>query len=178
MFDCVLGAWRAHESELIAFLARQLGDRNQADDLLQQVFLRAMQQGRGFCAIDNPRAWLFRVARNAVIDHARTAKPWVELPDYLTILSAEERTPVDELDVCLLRNLAALKEGDRDILASCDLRGQTVRDYAAAQGMSLAAAKSRLLRARQRLRESLMQRCQVRFDENGRVCCHVPKPDG
>jgi RNA polymerase sigma-70 factor (ECF subfamily) len=39
-----------------------------------------MRQGQGFCALENPRAWLFQVARHALIDAARLTKPQVELP--------------------------------------------------------------------------------------------------
>jgi hypothetical protein len=64
-FTCVIRAWRAHESELQNYLHHRMGDSQLAVDLLQDVFVKAMQQGNGFCNLDNPRAWLFQVARNA-----------------------------------------------------------------------------------------------------------------
>ncbi len=172
-FDCVLRAWQAHEGELLGFLRRQAGDGDAAQDLLQEVFLKAMRQGQGFCRLDNPRAWLFQVARNALIDAARLQRPSVELPDDLRAPDADERPPVDALDDCIARNLPYLGDEDRDILRCCDLDGQTVRVYAERTGLSLPAAKARLLRARQRLRASLVRHCGVRFDASGSVCCHV-----
>ncbi|WP_448508166.1 sigma-70 family RNA polymerase sigma factor [Immundisolibacter sp.] len=174
MFDCVVSAWRAHGTELAGFLARQIADRHLAQDLLQEVFLRAVRQGQGFCAIRQPRAWLFQVARNALIDHARTTRRWVPLPEDLTAPAPVAREPVDELDVCIGQALERLTPADRAILVACDLQGQTVRVYAQAAGLGLPAAKSRLLRARQRLREALMAECEVQLDEAGRVCCHRP----
>jgi len=178
-FACVLRAWEAHERELLAFLILRTQDRNAAEDLLQEVFLKAMRQSKGFCSLENPRAWLFQVVRNALIDAARLAKPHVELSEELieSLAAAPtlERAPVDELDACVARNLPALDVEDRHILEACDLQGQTVRDYAEAKQLTLAAAKSRLLRARKRLRDSLIQNCQVRFDEAGQVCCHQPR---
>lgn len=171
-FQCVARAWAAHERELLAFLRGHSGQRDTAEDLLQEVFLKAMRQGEGFCTLDNPRAWLFQVARHALIDAARLAKPQVELPDDLAAPADEEHPPVDALDACIQRQLPTLADEDRDILQACDLHGQTVRAYAEAYGLTLPAAKSRLLRARQRLRERLVQACQVRFDAQGRVCCH------
>lgn len=171
-FDCVVRAWVAHERELLAFLQRRSSDPDAAEDLLQEVFLKAMRQGEGFCTLDNPRAWLFQVARHALIDAARLAKPQVELPDDLVAPTDEEHPPVDALDACIQRQLPTLADEDRDILQACDLHGQTVRAYAEARGLTLPASKSRLLRARQRLRERLVQACQVRFDAQGRVCCH------
>ncbi|KGG96365.1 hypothetical protein P245_06055, partial [Comamonas thiooxydans] len=84
--------------------------------------------------------------------------------------------PVDELDACMELNLLALDAEDRHIIAACDLQGQTARAYAEANQLTLAATKSRLLRARKRLRESLILNCQVRFDDSGQVCCHTPRP--
>lgn len=48
-------------------------------------------------------------------------------------------------------------------------------DYARLKGLTLAGAKSRVQRARKRLRAHLTGVCQVRFDEAGRVCCFVPR---
>jgi RNA polymerase sigma-70 factor (ECF subfamily) len=172
-FGCVVKAWHAHEAELTGYLVRQLGDASLAQDILQDVFLKSMRAGQGFCRLDNPRAWLYQVAKTTIIDHARAAKPQVDLPDDLAA-PQDERAPVEALDTCVLHNLPQLAEADRDILAACDLHGQTVRDYANSQALSLPAAKSRLLRARQRLRQRLLDNCQVRFDANGLVCCHVP----
>ncbi len=72
--------------------------------------------------------------------------------------------------------LAALDPDDRDVLSRCDLQGMTQKDYAQANGLSLPAVKSRVLRARARLRLLLVERCGVRFDAaTGRVCCSVPR---
>lgn len=179
-FDCVLRAWQAHEAELQGFLQRHAADADSAQDLLQDVFVKALRQGRGFCELDNPRAWLFQVARNALIDAARTRHPATALGDELSAELAapagDERDPVDELDACIARNLPRLGDAERDILQHCDLDGQTVRAYAEARGLGLAAAKARLLRARKRLRDSLVENCGVRFDSSGSVCCHVEPP--
>jgi hypothetical protein len=62
-FDCVLGAWQAHEAELLGLLRHQLPDEPSAEDMLQEVFLRAMQRGACFCRIEFLRAWLYRGGR-------------------------------------------------------------------------------------------------------------------
>lgn len=173
--ECVLLAWQAHEKELLAFLRHRTRESHTAEDLLQEVFLKSISQGSGFCSLDNPRAWLFRVARNALIDAARLARPSAELPsDMIDPSWSEGRSPVEELDACLSRNLLALNAADRGIIQACDLDRLGIQAFADANTLSLSAAKSRLQRARQRLRSSLIHKCQVRFDETGNVCCHVP----
>lgn len=170
-FDCVLGAWHAHERELHGFLVRRVGDRAAADDLLHDVFIRAMREGLGFCRLENPRAWLFRVARNASVDRERLLRPTSQLDDRLHS-PEHENEPIEQLQECLGRNLLQLSESDREIIRQCDLDGMRQADFAAENGLTLAATKSRLLRARARLRELLVSNCNVRFDDSGSVSSH------
>ncbi len=153
----------------------QLRDRVLSEDLLQEVFLKALRQGQRFCALQNPRAWLFEVARNTLTDHLRRRRDSVELPEDL---SAEETPPatVDSLAQCLPRVLAELSVEDRDAITCCDLEGMSQADYAARLGISLPGAKSRVQRARARLKAQLASACKVRLDEAGRICCFTPRP--
>jgi RNA polymerase sigma-70 factor (ECF subfamily) len=178
-FACVAAAWQAHQSELRGYLRHRLSDNDAAEDVLQDVFIKAMREGQDFCTLDNPRAWLFQVARNALVDRVRTSHRHEtltpELADTLP-LDAQPAAPIDALADCLSRTLGELSTDDAEILRACDLEGQTQRAFAEARGLSLPAAKSRLLRARQRLRERLTQACQVRFETDGSVAAHVPRP--
>lgn len=171
-FDCVLQAWHDHQVELRGFLIGQIKEPSMADDVLQDVFFKAMREGRSFCDLQNPRAWLFRVARNALTDNHRLRKHWVPVPDHLPEERARERAPVDELDACINATLPDLAERDRDILWACDLESMPQETYAQSIGLSLPAAKARIRRARERLREALALRCDVVLDDSGKVCCH------
>lgn len=173
-FSCVLNAWQAHEKELRGYLMHRLGDGHLADDLLQEILLKAMRQEKGFCDIAQKRAWLFQVARNLLVDRVRLQKTEVEVDDDLP-QQEDERAPVEALDTCLARNLAEISPEDREIIEQCDLLGIKQQAFADARDLSLAAVKSRLLRARQRLRDNLVRNCQVGFDDTGQVCCHVPR---
>ncbi len=173
-FPCILRAWNTHENELRNFLRHRAGDAHLADDLLQEVFVKAMQQGKQFCTLDNERAWLFQVARNALVDHHRMGREVTELPE--DIPQPEPlREPIHALSTCVARVLSELTMEDREIIEQCDLEGVKQKDYATAHGLSLAAVKSRLLRARERMRARMSTACQVRFDEQGRVEGHVPR---
>ena len=83
---------------------------------------------------------------------------------------------VDQLTACLPRVLTELDSADRDILTRCDIEGMTQQAYANQQGLSLPAVKSRLLRARVRLKNHLPTACAVRLDDQGQVCCYTPRP--
>ncbi|MBU1395994.1 MAG: sigma-70 family RNA polymerase sigma factor [Gammaproteobacteria bacterium] len=172
--NCLLSAWDSHESELRAWLRGRLGNPHDAEDMLQDLFLKSMRQDKQFCEIANARAWLFEVARNALADRLRLKKDQVELPDDLA--AEHEETPaVESLAACLPRALSELSEEDRDAITRCDLEGMSQEDYARLKGITLPGAKSRVQRARKRLREHLNDACQVKLNAAGKVCCFVPR---
>lgn len=192
-FNTLLPAWNRHEAELRHWLLARLPVRSEVDDLLQDVFLKAMTQARRFDSIEHPRAWLYEIARNTLIDRLRAVRAHEPLPDHLDELPA----PVDAAEVvdalaqaCLPRVLSELSVDDREAITLCDLDGMPQAEFARLKNLSLSAAKSRVQRARQRMRERMTQACQVRFDGAGRVddfvpreplrdaCCLPPASDG
>ncbi len=72
--NCINVFWRQHEAELSRFLTSKTGDSEKAADLLQELFLRARAHSDSFCEMENPRAWLYRAARNLLIDGYRTTR--------------------------------------------------------------------------------------------------------
>jgi RNA polymerase sigma-70 factor (ECF subfamily) len=188
---CLLDAWSAHEAELLRYLRHHVRPASEAEDVLHDLFLKAVRQGERFCAVNNPRAWLFEVARNAVVDHARRTRSSEPLPEDLAARGVEPAAmgaqateappepglaPVDLLSACLPRVLTELAADDREALELCDIGGMSQKAFAELKGLSLPGAKSRVQRARQRLRAQLLCACQVQFDETGKVCCFVPRP--
>lgn len=165
-------------SYLHHWLLKQSGDQELAADLLQETFLRAFNQKSDFCLINDQKAWLFKVANNLLTDELRKNKrsQLNETDTFHRIYSAvEELRPVDNLAQCLPKALNKLSPIDREIIESCDIQGVKQFDYAALHGISVPAAKSRIQRARGKLRQILKCQCQIRFDEHQQVCCFTPQ---
>ena len=173
--NCLMTAWHQHEAELRGWLRHRLRNTVDAEDLLQDVFLKAMRQGERFCAITNARAWLYEVARNALADRLRLARNTVELPEDISA-DLDEAAAVDSLAACLPRVLSELSPEDREAITLCDLERLPQEEYARRKGLSLPGAKSRVQRARKRLREQLTLSCQVSLDAAGQVSDFVPRP--
>ena len=134
---CVNEAWEKHESELRRFLRHRASNDAEAEDLLQEIFLRALRQTNGLCSIDNSRAWLFHAARNLLIDRLRLTKDQVPLPDDLVAPSETALAAVDGLAQCLPRVLAELSAQDREAITLCDLEGMAQQDYAHRKGLTV-----------------------------------------
>lgn len=174
----LLTHWTRHEAELRRWLQARTPISSEVDDILQDVFLKAMRSAQGPSVVVQPRAWLFEVTRNTLIDRLRTRRDGLPLPDGLDDIPAEEvlAHPLDGLaQACLPRVLAELHPDDREIIECCDLKGMKQADFAQTRNLSLPAVKSRLLRARKRMKDRMTIACQVTFDETGCVDDFVPR---
>jgi len=170
--NCVTQAWLSHEKELRAYIRTHIKETHQTEDILQDVFIKALAEGGQFCLLTNPRAWLFKVLKNRLIDLQRTAKTYEELPEQFSINSTEstENSPVTNLAICLPIALKNLDAEDAEIIQQCDLDGYNQADYAKSKNLSLSATKSRIQRARKRLKTELQNTCNICFDKQGNVC--------
>ncbi len=139
---------------VVRFLYRKVWDAERAEDLAQEVFVRALAHRP-----EKPRAWVFAVAANLARDEARAA---VRRKRHLTLLkgdpvaqpafepSAEERVERDEEIAAVQDALAVLTPRDREILLLWDA-GLSYPEIAAQTGLALGAVGTTLARARKRL---------------------------
>lgn len=146
------GVYRSTFQDLVRFLYRKVWDEDRAMELAQETFVRALREEP-----QNPRSWLFTVARNLAMDEARTA---IRRKQHLTLLEGEAAdktspSPADELaererGERLRRALELLSDRDREVLELWDA-GLNYRDIAEQTGLSAGAIGTTLARARQRL---------------------------
>ena len=124
---CLLAAWSSCEAELRRYLRHRLAHSDDADELLQEVFIKAWQQEGRFCAIDDRRAWLFRVTRNALADRLRASREHVAIPEDLAAPAIEPAPAVDELSQLLVaaknRGNLARKDGGEWLTVEVDKKG-------------------------------------------------------
>nr|WP_228481350.1 sigma-70 family RNA polymerase sigma factor [Vibrio fluminensis] len=165
---CLMEAWNRTESSLYHWLLKQTHNQHELEDIVQEVFLKAMSHSERFCTLNDGKSWLFKVAKNHFIDTVRRRIERAEL-DELTS-NQQLPSPVVQLQKCLPKVLVKLDHHDRDIIESCDLNGMLQSEYAQKNQLSLPAVKSRLRRARMVLKQQLVRECKVSQDQSG-VCC-------
>ena len=149
---------------LRSHLRRQVQDPALADDLLQQVFVKALEALRAKRTLRHPTAWLYAVARSTVADHFRAQRAaHIELNDDIPDTEPDDGVLHQELAACLRPFAQQLPAIYRDTLLAADFDGATLASLAAAQGLSVSALKSRAARARAMLREKVLACCEVEF---------------
>jgi RNA polymerase sigma-70 factor (ECF subfamily) len=145
-----------YHAALVRYLTRRLGDRDWAEDIAQETFVRALRQEQ----LVNERSWLFAVASNLVRDEARKD---IRRREHLALLAAEAREAhVEGPDVALeraqeagdaRRALDALAERDRQALLLRE-EGLDYPEIAEILDIAVGSVGTTLSRARRRLAES------------------------
>lgn len=169
-------AWTEFRDGLRGFLLRRVGDPDVADDLLQDVFIKVHTQLAGLRDPGRLQPWMYRVARNAVADHFRARRDAAPLSDGLPA-PERERDAVAELAPCIRALVTRLPAPDREALELTDLGDLTQIELARRLGISPSGAKSRVQRARARLKDAILACCKVYLDAAGGVADYVPGPN-
>lgn len=170
--------WRDLAQPLRGYLRKRTRTHADADDVLQEVFVRVHRKLAGLRDTSKLQGWVYRIARNALIDHlrARRSRPDLAQPVELSDETAEPSgRDVVDLTASLRRFVAALPKPYREALVRHEFEGQSIREVATALGISETAAKTRVRRARLFVREMLERCCRFEFDRRGRVIEATPK---
>src|SRR5215831_8796055 len=143
--DAFRALYRAHTPALFALALRLTGgDRSEAEDLVQESWVRALTALRTFRAQSALRTWLCGVLVNVRRGRIRTDWRIIDAPDAEPL--ADTTCPDDAID--LERAIAALPEGARDVYVLHDVHGYTHREIAELLGIVEGTSKSQLNRAR------------------------------
>lgn len=180
--------WQLFRAELLRFIRQRVPERALAEDIVQDVILKAYTHRGELKDPRKLRPWLYQITRHTLVDYYRSRKRLEELPEDLAGEAADESSRIhQELARCLLPLLDTLPAAYRRALRVTEFEGATQQDLASREGLSLSGAKSRVQRARNMLREVLLQCCRVEMDrkdgmtecDNERACdCHRHAPDG
>lgn len=176
--------WAEFGDRLRGFIARRVANEADADDILQEVFLRLHQHLNSVRRADRLGAWLFQITRNAIADHYRAPARRRELAvgasfeltvdehDVAVPAVAAERDSAQaqqELASCLRPMVLRLPPHYREAVSLVDLDGLTQRKAAERVGLSESGMKSRVQRGRRALKTMLHDCCRVQLDAGGRI---------
>ena len=167
--------WRRFGAELRVFVRRRVSDPHRADDLVADILLRVHRNLGSLDDHDRLAAWLFRIARNAIVDEYRRAGDNREVleaaPGEQLVHDDGRLTDAEvvqrELAGCLRPLLADMSPAYRRALELTDLDGVTQVAAAEQEGISVSGMKSRVQRARKQLAEQLSRCCALTLDARG-----------
>ena len=153
--------------DLLAFLHRRLGSREEAEEVLQRFAVRALERASDLRSVHSVRGWLSRILATTIADHQRRAirhrRREVLMEQQDLELASQAITPDPEIDGvicdCLYKLLPTLKADYADVIWRADILGEPRERIAASLGATLNNITVRLHRGRQALRKRLEEMC-------------------
>ena len=176
--DAVLTAYR---DSVYGFVLRRVGDRSLADDLTQEVFLRAERSIGTYRREASLKSWMFAIALNVVRDHFRALHRAPDSPSL--VMSAGQASPGEGAEAALLGSeiascddgyLSQLPRHQNDVVSMHDMDGLTHAEIATVLGVSVANSRVLLHRGRAALRRMLDENCLLSFGGESIPCERKP----
>jgi RNA polymerase sigma-70 factor, ECF subfamily len=168
--------WETFHTGLRLFILQRIPDEQSADDVLQETFLKIHTRIATLRDKEKLQSWMYQIARNTIADYYRQQKATVELSEALHM--PEEPVFEDEVIGDLIPSVKAMVESlpaiYREALILTEYEGLTQRELAQRLGLSLSGAKSRVQRAREKLKAMLLDCCHFEFDRLGKIIDYEP----
>jgi RNA polymerase sigma-70 factor (ECF subfamily) len=174
------GRWSELRARLGGFVSRRIGNPADAEDVVQDVFVRMQRNIEALSSTDRLDAWAFRITRNAIADYYRASERR-SAPGKGTAKILNEELAVDSIDgepstdaraemaYCIAPMVRQLPKDYRQAIELTELEGMTQTAAAEQVGLSVPGMKSRVQRGRARLRALLLRCCEVETNRRGRV---------
>ncbi len=151
---------RRHQGKVRALLLRLTGDRSQADDLAQEVFLRAYRGLVGFEGRSSIGTWLYRISYNVYLNHRTRTRSFAALPeDYDARAAAPDdalSAPRSDLRRDLVAAISELPERYRAVIVLYYLQEVSYPEIAEILELPLGTVKTHLHRAKRLLRQHMV----------------------
>lgn len=166
--------WHDFAAQLRAFIRRRVADDAEAEDILQDVFLKLARRGDDLPAPEKLPGWVFLITRNAIIDRHRTRKKTEPVSESLAL---EAAAPAEHDGLCAAfgRMIRNLPEPYQEAIILTEIEGVPQTELAKRLGISVSGTKSRVQRARRMLKETLVSCCEFEFDRRGGVAACEPR---
>jgi RNA polymerase sigma-70 factor (ECF subfamily) len=148
------------------YCARMTGSVIDGEDVVQDALVKAYAARASIAGLDNPQAWLYRIAHNAALDflRQRARVPLMENDEELVTLAAPDCTDPEIAATCL-RSFMRLPPLQRGAVILRDVLGHSLEESALITGSSEPAVKSALQRGRERLRALASEPAELAFPD-------------
>ncbi len=143
-----------HHLTIYRYFVRMTGHRDLAQDLTQDLFVRVVRRMEAYVESGRELSWLFQIARNLLRDRQREVSrraPMIALDEAGDIPLA----PTPDVTLAVDRALTQLNPPDREVFLLLETVGLSYEEIATVTGLTVAAVRSRLHRARRSLADAL-----------------------
>lgn len=164
--------WNKFSKELLNFIKGKVNDKYEAEDILQEVFIKIY---RNIEQLDNQaklKSWLYKVTNNSIIDYHRKRKDSALGIEEVDSERGNEEKNVnmnEEMMTCLKSFLYELPNKYKEALEMYEFKEMKHREISEKLNITLSGSKTRIQRAREKLKEALTECCEMEFDVYGNI---------
>ena len=170
--------WYALHEPIRSFIDKRIADKESVEDLLQEVFLKVHMHIGTLRDEAKLESWIYQVTRNLIADYYRQ-KPRLASLEEAELFLLPEEMPEEDIHAKLAPSITAmvnsLPSAYREALFLTDYQGLSQKDLAILLGLSFSGAKSRVQRARGKLKQLLLDCCDFELDRFGRIIDYQPR---
>lgn len=169
---CTTEIWKEFSQPLKGFISRRISSQQDAEDILQEVFLKIHNNIENLTEERKVSAWIYKITRNTIIDYYRRHDKIIDssaLLEELVIESDEGLSLNDEITSCLRGMVDSLPQNYKQAVLLTEFEDLTQKEYSEKMGLSISGGKSRVQRARKILKELLLDCCHLEFDSYGNI---------
>lgn len=169
---CPEEIWANYSSKLKNYIIKHVADRYEAEDILQEVGIRIQTNADKLKNVSNIEAWLYRVAYNLIVDYFRRTNKYSLMENIREIpiqVTPEQENYNKETAECLLQLVELLPKNYREAIIESDYNGKKQKVLGQKWGISYSGSKTRIQRARKKLKDTLLNCCQVESDNSGNI---------
>jgi RNA polymerase sigma-70 factor, ECF subfamily len=168
----VAGIYAEFHQSMLAFIRSRIKSREDAEDILQNVFIKISANIHSLAEDEKLKSWIFTITRNSVIDYYRNkAQQKTTLSEGIGegIVDLSDPDPTKGLDQCVGSLINLLPDEYRDIIIESELKGIKQKDLAEQYGVAYSSMRSKVQRGRERLKELFYNCCHIETDRRGNV---------
>lgn len=165
----VSAAYRELRDSLLKFIRRKVRNKEDAEDILQNVFVKAAAHVSGLSEKEKMRQWMFTITRNSIIDYYRAKRTYPLLKEIEDTLTSDDTEAMSCIDHCIHTVVQLLPEAYRDIIVDSELNGMRQKELAAKYRMAYSSMRSRVQRGRERLKQLLYRCCHIETNRRGEI---------
>jgi len=167
--------WHEFNAGLKQFIRGRVPDEYSAEDILQDVFLKIHTHIDTLHERENLPAWVYQITRNAIYDYYR-ARQVDALPQEMPYLPDDPFDDiVAELVPCVRGMVESLPGNYRQALFLTEFEGMSQKELSEQLGLSFSGAKSRVQRAREKVKNMLLDCCHFELDRRGHIIDYQPR---
>src|SRR5690606_3072478 len=147
-----------YEARLRSFVMKRVKDKDEANDILQQLYVKLYKHCEQLQEVRNINAWLYQIARNAVYDYYREQDRSIPVKDESKLEEQLQQDPEQQDSESLVLPLINMLPSEyAEPLRLSEIEGISQKEIAERLGMSYSGAKSRVQRGREKLKELFLE---------------------